>query len=96
MSTSYTFVQRDKRRDIKENMATKAVQGVELGGYGVSVLGGQHYSTDKGNYVEIEDGTQYKLELANNTTVRCTVRVDIDGYHMGTWQMDENQTATLE
>lgn len=49
-----------------------------------------------GGYVEMRHGQKYQLVLGNRHSVRCDVRVEIDGKHVGTWRIPRNSNITLE
>jgi hypothetical protein len=55
---------------------------LEEGGYSVSVKGGRHFDTSKGEFVEVRSGSNYGLTLANQNNHQCLFYVEIDGYEM--------------
>ncbi|XP_078368220.1 uncharacterized protein LOC144652055 [Oculina patagonica] len=70
---------------------------VKLGGYQVKIIGGELYTTFKGDhYVEMKSGTQYKIWAFNGNLYGCHLDITIDGYKMGTWIIDPREDITLE
>ncbi len=55
---------------------------LEKDGYSVSVKGGRHFETSKGEFVEVKSGSNYSLTLVNQNNHRCFMYVQIDGYEM--------------
>ena len=35
-------------------------------GYSVEIIGGKHYKTPEGEFVELKSGTQYKIHVKNS------------------------------
>ena len=42
-------------------------EGLVVQGYSVKIVGGKHYSTLRGEYVELKTGMNFKLHVTNNT-----------------------------
>jgi len=38
------------------------------GGYTVEIIGGKHFKTPEGEFVELKSGTQYKIHVKNTHT----------------------------
>ena len=38
---------------------------LELNGYTVEIIGGKHFTTPDGEFVEVNSGTQYKIHVVN-------------------------------
>ena len=48
------------------------------------------------SYVTLRYGTKYRLLLINGKAVRCNAKVEIDGKHQGTWQIEAGDRIILE
>ncbi|XP_015771205.1 PREDICTED: uncharacterized protein LOC107349537, partial [Acropora digitifera] len=67
-----------------------------LEGYSVQIVGGKHFSTPDGEFVELKSGTQYKILLNNSHPYACNVDISIDGYDVGGWIILGGQQFTIE
>ncbi|XP_015771219.1 PREDICTED: uncharacterized protein LOC107349548 isoform X4 [Acropora digitifera] len=67
-----------------------------LEGYSVQIVGGKHFSTPDGEFVELRSGTQYKILLKNSHPYACNVDISVDGYDVGGWIMHGGQQFTVE
>ncbi|XP_074616013.1 uncharacterized protein LOC141875597 isoform X3 [Acropora palmata] len=67
-----------------------------LEGYSVQIVGGKHFSTPGGEFVELKSGTQYEIRLKNSHPYACHVDISIDGYDVGGWIMQGGQQFTVE
>ncbi|XP_067054537.1 uncharacterized protein [Acropora muricata] len=67
-----------------------------LEGYSVQIVGGKHFSTPDGEFVELKSGTQYEIRLKNSHPYACHVDIFIDGYDVGGWIMQGGQQFTVE
>lgn len=63
-----------------------------LNGYSLRIPEGKE---DNG-YVLMRHGKNYSLQLRNSNSVRCDVRVEIDGQYVGTWRLEAGQSAKLK
>ena len=46
--------------------AVRYVNFLAYGGYSVEILGGKHFKTPDGEFVEIKSGTQYEIHVKNS------------------------------
>ena len=53
-------------RELKEKWTAKYVNFLEFEGYSVQIVGGKHFNTPDGEFVELKSGTQYKILLKNS------------------------------
>jgi len=65
-------------------------------GYVVEILGGKHFKTPEGEFVEMKSGKQYKIHVKNTRAYGCNLDVSIDGYDVGGWVVDGGQEFTIE
>ena len=45
---------------------TRYVNRLAYQGYSVEIIGGKHYKTPDGEFVELKSGTQYKIQVKNS------------------------------
>ncbi|MCH7227223.1 hypothetical protein MLD59_13845 [Verrucomicrobiaceae bacterium E54] len=50
----------------------------------------------EGGYAVMNHGTQYSIELHNESSRRCDAEVEIDGRSVGTWRVDPHDSIRLE
>ncbi|XP_068721444.1 uncharacterized protein [Montipora capricornis] len=72
------------------------VNFLAYGGYSVEILGGKHFKTPDGEFVEIKSGTQYEIHVKNSHPYGCNLDISIDGYDVGGWVVDGGQEITIE
>ncbi|XP_068699735.1 uncharacterized protein [Montipora foliosa] len=72
------------------------VNFLAYGGYSVEILGGKHFKTPDGEFVEIKSGTQYEIHVKNSHPYGCNLDISIDGYDVGGWVVDGRQEITIE
>ncbi|XP_068724140.1 uncharacterized protein [Montipora capricornis] len=72
------------------------VNFLAYGGYSVEILGGKHFKTPDGEFVEVKSGTQYKIHVKNSRPYGCNLDISIDGYDVGGWVVDGGQEITIE
>ena len=48
--------------------STRYINFLACGGYVVEILGGKHFKTPEGEFVEMKSGTQYKIHVKNTHT----------------------------
>ncbi|CAH3041663.1 unnamed protein product [Pocillopora meandrina] len=65
-------------------------------GYVVEILGGKHYKTPDGEFVEMKSGTQYKIHVKNSHAYGCHVDISIDGYDVGGWALRRGEEMSIE
>ncbi|KAL9976300.1 hypothetical protein ACROYT_G013584 [Oculina patagonica] len=65
-------------------------------GYTLEIIGGKHFKTPEGEFVEMKSGTQYKIHVKNTHAYGCTLDISIDGYDVGGWVVDGGQEFTIE
>ncbi|RMX51539.1 hypothetical protein pdam_00010298, partial [Pocillopora damicornis] len=65
-------------------------------GYVVEILGGKHYKTPDGEFVEMKSGTQYKIHVKNSHAYGCHVDISIDGYDVGGWALRGGEEMSIE
>ena len=53
-------------REPKGQGTIKFVNFLEFEGYSVQIVGGKHFNTPEGEFVELKSGTQYKILLKNS------------------------------
>lgn len=58
-------------------------KGISLAGYGLEIKEGKHVSTPQGEFVELNHGQEYSLDIINFNTHRCRFNLNIDGYDQG-------------
>ncbi|XP_044176283.1 uncharacterized protein LOC114960801 isoform X2 [Acropora millepora] len=83
-------------REPKGQGTVQYVNFLVFEGYSVQILGGKHYSTPDGEFVELKSGTQYKILLKNSHPYACNVDISIDGYDVGGWIMQGDEQLALE
>ncbi|XP_015765340.1 PREDICTED: uncharacterized protein LOC107344210 isoform X4 [Acropora digitifera] len=83
-------------REPKGQGTVQYVNFLVFEGYSVQILGGKHYSTPNGEFVELKSGTQYKILLKNSHPYACNVDISIDGYDVGGWIMQGDEQLALE
>ncbi|XP_067054528.1 uncharacterized protein [Acropora muricata] len=83
-------------REPKGHGTVQYVNFLVFEGYSVQILGGKHYSTPDGEFVELKSGTQYKILLKNSHPYACNVDISIDGYDVGGWIMQGDEQLALE
>ncbi|CAH3041645.1 unnamed protein product [Pocillopora meandrina] len=66
------------------------------GGYSVEIIGGKHFKTPDGEFVEMKSGTQYKIHVKNSHTYGCHVDISIDGYDVGGWALRRGEEMSIE
>ncbi|XP_068699777.1 uncharacterized protein [Montipora foliosa] len=72
------------------------VNFLALEGYSVEILGGKHFKTPEGEFVEVKSGTQYKIHVKNSRPYGCNLDISIDGYDVGGWVVDGGEETTIE
>ncbi|XP_074617359.1 uncharacterized protein LOC141876578 isoform X2 [Acropora palmata] len=83
-------------REPKGQGTVQYVNFLVFEGYSVQILGGKHYSTPDGEFVELKSGTQYKILLKNSHPYACNVDISIDDYDVGGWIMQGDEQLALE
>ncbi|XP_068699809.1 uncharacterized protein [Montipora foliosa] len=79
-----------------ETAHAQYVNYVALEGYCVEIVGGTHFKTPVGEFVEIKSGTQYKIHVKNLRSYGCKLDISIDGYHVGGWFLNGGQEMRIE
>ena len=77
---------------------------VELNQFSVRILGSdigfknsaELIKKDTGFYYRVKHNTNYKIELKNNRSVRCDVKVSIDGSIIGDFRLEAYGSMTIE
>ena len=70
---------------------------ISLGGYGLSVAGAAAHEVLEGEHFAVMDNAaQYGLNIRNALSTRCYVDIKIDGKKVGLFQLDGEQSATIE
>ncbi|XP_022804931.1 uncharacterized protein LOC111342140 isoform X2 [Stylophora pistillata] len=65
-------------------------------GYSVEILGGKHFKTRDGEFVEMKSGTQYKILVKNSHTYGCHLDISIDGFDVGGWALHGGEEISIE
>lgn len=62
----------------------------------MKIIGGKHFKTPDGEFVEMKSGTQYKIHVKNSHTYGCHVDISIDGYDVGGWALRRGEEMSIE
>ncbi|XP_022809989.1 uncharacterized protein LOC111347007 isoform X2 [Stylophora pistillata] len=65
-------------------------------GYSVEVIGGKHFKTPDGEFVEMKSGTQYKIHVKNSHPYGCHLDISMDGFDVGGWALLEGEEMLIE
>ncbi|XP_022805150.1 uncharacterized protein LOC111342337 [Stylophora pistillata] len=65
-------------------------------GYSVEIIGGEHFKTPEGEFVEMKSGTQYTIHVKNSHPYGCHLDISIDGYDVGGWALREGEEMSIE
>ncbi|PFX33104.1 hypothetical protein AWC38_SpisGene2034 [Stylophora pistillata] len=84
------------QHDSAEPAVTRYVNFLVYMGYSVEILGGKHYKTPDGEFVEMKSGTQYKIHVKNSHDYGCHLDISIDGYDVGAWALRGREEMSIE
>ncbi len=82
---------------------------MNISGYTAQILGGEHFnrnehfttyssykSHNRGDYVALNDGQEYKIRMRNDNSIRCNARVKVDGKNIGVWRIKPHSEIIIE
>ena len=84
--------------DTKYPLKQRSDNRLQKDGFSVSIKGGRHFETSKGEFVVVRSGTNYALVISNQNNQRCIFYVEVDGYVMfpDGIQLGAKQKCTIE